>query len=205
MMAIADGQPEQAHAHAATLGAAGEAPAYPAVLACAVRGWLALDQVDESAAVIHRSAARMHAAGQSWDAAQLVSAAANRCRDRRAAAALLQAARTMHGGAELTWYDGCGPGSARAEDAQASPASTEPDSSGGAADLGGPLTGREVDIARLMLANLTYRQIGERLFISPKTVEHHVARIKQRIGVSGRSELFSELRSMAGSREFAVG
>jgi DNA-binding CsgD family transcriptional regulator len=46
----------------------------------------------------------------------------------------------------------------------------------------------------LLLRNQTYREIGERLFISPKTVEHHVARMKQRIGARRRSDLFSELR-----------
>jgi len=32
-----------------------------------------------------------------------------------------------------------------------------------------------------MLTGLTYRQIGERLFISAKTVEYHVARMRQRL------------------------
>ncbi len=197
LMAVADGHPEQACRHATALAAAGEAPAYPAVLGCAVRSWSALDDVDESAAVIQRSAARLHGAGLSWDAAQLVSAAANRCRDRRAAAVLLQAARTMHGDPEA-WHDDRGAGSARREitESMRVPAFYDP---GAVADLAGPLTGRELEIARLLLVNLTYRQIGEKLFISPKTVEHHVARIKQRIGVTDRSELFTELRMLTGS------
>jgi DNA-binding CsgD family transcriptional regulator len=58
------------------------------------------------------------------------------------------------------------------------------------------LSGRELQVARLLLRNQTYREIGERLFISPKTVEHHVARMKQRIGASRRSELFSQLREL---------
>ena len=58
------------------------------------------------------------------------------------------------------------------------------------------LSDRELEVAELLLRNQTYREIGERLFISPKTVEHHVARMKQRVGVSRRSELFAELRAL---------
>jgi len=61
------------------------------------------------------------------------------------------------------------------------------------------LSGREVKVAELLLRNQTYREIGERLFISPKTVEHHVARMKQRIGASRRSELFAQLRVLTDS------
>ena len=47
-----------------------------------------------------------------------------------------------------------------------------------------------------MLAGLTYKQIGERLFISAKTVEHHVARMRDRLGVSSRNDLFGRLRAL---------
>jgi len=56
------------------------------------------------------------------------------------------------------------------------------------------LSGREREVAELILTGLTYRQIGERLFISAKTVEHHVARMRQRLGVTSRDELFAQLR-----------
>jgi DNA-binding CsgD family transcriptional regulator/tetratricopeptide (TPR) repeat protein len=68
---------------------------------------------------------------------------------------------------------------------------------------GSVLSGREVQVARLLLRNQTYREIGERLFISPKTVEHHVARMKQRIGASRRSELFAQLRVLTESADSA--
>lgn len=57
------------------------------------------------------------------------------------------------------------------------------------------LTTRELDVARLVVAGHGYRAIGERLFISPKTVEHHVARMRRRLGASSREELLSMLRS----------
>ncbi|HEY0698371.1 MAG TPA: helix-turn-helix transcriptional regulator [Micromonospora sp.] len=45
-----------------------------------------------------------------------------------------------------------------------------------------------------MLAGLTYKQIGARLFISAKTVEHHVARMRSRLHCGSRSELLARLR-----------
>ena len=40
---------------------------------------------------------------------------------------------------------------------------------------------------------MTYRQIGESLYLSAKTVEHHMARIKRRSGAATRSELLQRL------------
>ena len=41
----------------------------------------------------------------------------------------------------------------------------------------GPLTGREVEVLRLMAEGLTDRGICEKLFLSPKTVATHVQHI----------------------------
>ncbi len=50
------------------------------------------------------------------------------------------------------------------------------------------LTGRELDVLHLLTEGLTNAQIGGRLFISPRTVEHHVARICRKLGVRTRGE-----------------
>jgi DNA-binding CsgD family transcriptional regulator len=50
-------------------------------------------------------------------------------------------------------------------------------------------------VARLVVAGQTYREIGAQLFISAKTVEHHVSRIRQRLGASSRSDLLAWLRA----------
>jgi DNA-binding CsgD family transcriptional regulator len=68
--------------------------------------------------------------------------------------------------------------------------STELSSSNGAS-----LSDREREVATLLVTGLTYKEIGERLFISAKTVEHHVARMRQRLGAGSRGELFSQLRA----------
>jgi DNA-binding CsgD family transcriptional regulator len=56
-----------------------------------------------------------------------------------------------------------------------------------------PLSAREREVVELVLAGMTYRQIGESLYLSAKTVEHHMARIKRRSGVTSRSELLERL------------
>jgi ATP/maltotriose-dependent transcriptional regulator MalT len=52
----------------------------------------------------------------------------------------------------------------------------------------GLLTKRELEVLRLLGEGLTNREIAERLFISPKTAEHHVSRIYAKVGVAKRSE-----------------
>ncbi|WP_286279380.1 helix-turn-helix transcriptional regulator [Naasia aerilata] len=56
------------------------------------------------------------------------------------------------------------------------------------------LSAREREVARLVLDGKNYREIGEAIFISPRTVEHHVARIRQRLDATTRSDLLAQLR-----------
>ncbi len=51
----------------------------------------------------------------------------------------------------------------------------------------GGLTRREVDVLRLAARGLTTREIGDRLFISPKTADHHIQHIYGKIGVKTRA------------------
>jgi DNA-binding CsgD family transcriptional regulator len=50
------------------------------------------------------------------------------------------------------------------------------------------LTARQAEVLQLVGAGLTNAEIGDQLFISPKTVEHHVSAILAKLGVSTRSE-----------------
>ena len=59
----------------------------------------------------------------------------------------------------------------------------------------GTLSDREREVARLVVAGQTYREIGGRLYISAKTVEHHVSRMRQRLGAGTRSDLLARLRA----------
>jgi len=51
----------------------------------------------------------------------------------------------------------------------------------------GGLTRRELDVLRLAARGLTTRQIADRLYISPKTADHHIQHIYGKIGVSTRA------------------
>ncbi|MEI7745597.1 MAG: helix-turn-helix transcriptional regulator, partial [Chloroflexota bacterium] len=48
------------------------------------------------------------------------------------------------------------------------------------------LTDREVEVLRLVAAGCTNREIGERLFMSPKTASVHVSAILGKLDVPGR-------------------
>jgi DNA-binding NarL/FixJ family response regulator len=52
-----------------------------------------------------------------------------------------------------------------------------------------PLTGRQDEIARLVAAGRSNREIAEALFLSVKTVETHVAAVFVKLGVANRREL----------------
>jgi HD-GYP domain-containing protein (c-di-GMP phosphodiesterase class II) len=51
----------------------------------------------------------------------------------------------------------------------------------------GGLSRREVDVLRLAARGLTTREVAERLYISPKTADHHIQHIYGKIGVSTRA------------------
>jgi DNA-binding CsgD family transcriptional regulator len=58
----------------------------------------------------------------------------------------------------------------------------------------GGLSGREREVGALVVDGLTHKEIGARLYISPKTVEQHVARLRQKLAASNRATLVAALR-----------
>ncbi|MFV2086110.1 LuxR C-terminal-related transcriptional regulator [Micromonospora sp. LOL_021] len=116
-------------------------------------------------------AAELAAAELPWESSRLIGQAAVRTTDASAARRLLERAR------ELSRMDPV-------------PDETQPGASHGG------LSDREVEVARLVLAGRTHREIGTQLFLSPKTVEHHVARIRGKLGVTTRAEMVATLRSL---------
>ena len=183
--ALVAGRADEVAARREALVATAASP-YAAVLAAAADGWCDVlgGRVDpERIVAVGR---RMSAVGLGWEGAQLAGRAAALADDRRATAGLHAVARALH-------TDG------------------GPDTGGGIAALGGgdeapdepPAAGpdgagfseRELEIGRHILAGLTYKQIGGRLFLSAKTVEHHVARMRQRSGAGSRDELFGLVRA----------
>jgi DNA-binding CsgD family transcriptional regulator len=72
-----------------------------------------------------------------------------------------------------------------------------------AAALSGPssLTGREREVASLAASGLTTREIGERLFLSERTVEGHLARIYAKLGVASKVQLVARAGDLGLARE----
>ncbi|SNT31439.1 LuxR C-terminal-related transcriptional regulator [Rhodococcoides kyotonense] len=168
--AIMSEQPPELIPHAKALAAAAESNRYSAALAGAGRAWLAVLQGHPDVTDVDAAARSLASFGLSWDGARLASEAALRVEDTRVATTLLQIARSLR-------------------QPVAAPAVTTEEPKGS-------LSAREAEVAELLVLGVTYREAGSRLYISAKTVEHHVARIRRRLGAGSRSELLSMLRAM---------
>jgi DNA-binding NarL/FixJ family response regulator len=60
---------------------------------------------------------------------------------------------------------------------------------GDTADLRNNLSMREQEVLRLVAQGLTDRQIASTIYVSPRTVQNHLARIRDKTGLRRRSEL----------------
>ncbi|MYR05503.1 hypothetical protein GTV32_03870 [Gordonia sp. SID5947] len=167
-------------AHA--LADAGRTNPYAAVLARAGRVWVEVLGGDVDIERVSSATRELEANGHIWDAARLAGQAALSASDTRTSGAMLQLARSH-----------------RVHSAATSAATPVQVRSAVAV-----LSEREREVANLLLSGITYRDIGERLFISAKTVEHHAARIRRRIGADTRSEMLTMLRAMHLGQDLAV-
>jgi non-specific serine/threonine protein kinase len=52
----------------------------------------------------------------------------------------------------------------------------------------GPLSPREQEVLRLVGEGLTSKQIGHQLFVSPRTVDHHLTSVLNKLGVDSRAQ-----------------
>jgi DNA-binding CsgD family transcriptional regulator len=57
------------------------------------------------------------------------------------------------------------------------------------------ITDKETEVIELILGGLTYKQIADRLFISPKTVDNHVQNIYKKLQVTSKMQLSNLIRS----------
>ncbi|MGQ4597147.1 LuxR C-terminal-related transcriptional regulator [Nocardia sp. R6R-6] len=188
--AIAHESPDELLPHARALKAAAEAgDRHAAVLADAGRTWVLVLRGQVATAPVHAAVAALTEIGMTWDGARLASEAALAAPDSATATALLKLARTVR--AEARPQETPTRPSVPAATAHGDAAATPPVKPQAAI-----LSEREREVAELVLLGLTYREIGARLYISAKTVEHHVARIRRRVGARSRSELLSMLRAM---------
>ncbi|MFI6261929.1 LuxR C-terminal-related transcriptional regulator [Micromonospora sp. NPDC051006] len=186
--AILTEEPAVADDHVAALTAAAPHSRYATVVAAAATSWVDVLRGVVDAARVEAAARGLHDAGLCWDGARLAGQAAIRTSDRRAMTTLLDCARTLQGRSAGTKGEQRPTGT----DGQVADALTTP--------AGQRLSDREREVAELVLAGLTYREIGDRLFISAKTVEHHVARMRSRLNCANRAELLALLRTIVADR-----
>lgn len=183
--AIARERPDELLPPAHALKQAAEAgDRHAGVLADAGRTWVLVLRGEADLPSVTAAVAGLSGAGLIWDAARLASEAALTAPDSATATALLKLARTVRTQARPQ------------EPAAQAPATRSARATRSAEAEPAVLSDREREVAELVLLGLTYREIGARLYISAKTVEHHVARIRRRIGAGSRSELLSMLRAM---------
>jgi DNA-binding CsgD family transcriptional regulator len=172
--------------HGQALTAAAAHSALAKALATAGRTWLRVlaNHVDTDEVTV--AARGLSQFGLTWDATRLASQAALQTPDGRISGAMLQLARDLKQTAAVDEAPGPEPATTIADAGRAGPA--RPTSS--------RLSDREREVAELLLLGMPYKDIGSQLFISAKTVEHHVARIRRRLGADSRSEMLSMLRAM---------
>jgi len=181
---------DAAQRHAAALEAAAGAGRYAAALATAAPHWVRMLDAEVDAEAVEAAARGLHAVGLAWEGGKLAGQAAIRTRDRKAMSALLGCARALQSTGPTARPEADTPPQGMPVVSEAEPELDDPGE--------GPLSDREREVAALVLEGMTYKQIGEQLFISAKTVEHHVARMRQRLGSGSRGELFAHLRQIVG-------
>ncbi|OLF17562.1 helix-turn-helix transcriptional regulator [Actinophytocola xanthii] len=181
--AITAGQQEAAEEHAGAIAAAAARDEQFGTIAAAAGCWLDVTAGKVDADAVENAAQGLHGAGLTWDAARLAGRAATRTTDRAAMVRLLDCARMIQGKPVSNRRVSTAELGVKGEE-------QPPEVS---------LSDRELQVAELVVSGLTYKDVGDRLFISAKTVEHHVARMRQRLGASSRSELLSQLRTLVGS------
>lgn len=182
--------PERLAPHAKALVAASARSRVSARMAKAGRVWTDVLAGTVDADAVVSAAEGLAEIGLMWDAARLAGHGAARSGDRRVSAQLLACARELHP------KDGTRrPVAAVGDDAEST---TQ-------APAEQVLSEREIEVARLVVQGKTYAEIGETIFISPRTAEHHIAHIRRRLGAGSRSELLARLRQLLGDGVIGAG
>jgi DNA-binding CsgD family transcriptional regulator len=134
----------------------------------AAEAWAAIQNqaVDDNS--LRQAAQGLEFVGDRWEASRLLGQAALDHPDPATARRLLEEARTL---------------------------AVEPRAAGESGLLALGLSDREAEVAVLVAAGRTYKEVGAQLYVSPKTVEHHVAHIRRKIGASSRAEFLSKIRA----------
>ena len=179
---ILENRPDDLKPHAQALVAAAPHSPLAARMAQAGRVWTAVLAGAVDVDAVEEAALGLGSVGLAWDGARLAAYGAGRTDDRRVIARLLACARRLHSREQLEH-------GTPARDAGIGGVATP-----AAAAASPVLSVREREVALLVLQGKTYVEIGAAIFISPRTAEHHIARMRRRLGATSRSDLMAKLR-----------
>lgn len=179
-------RPSDLAPHAAALGRAANHSHLAAVLATAGKAWVSVLADRFRPAEVEAAARGLGRVGMPWEGARLAGHAAVKTEERKDMVRLLSCARDLHPQGNATGNGASASPQARTAAAPEQGNGMHPDGSG--------LSEREKEVARLVLEGKTYREIGEAIYISPRTAEHHIARMRRRLGAENRSDLLARLR-----------
>jgi DNA-binding CsgD family transcriptional regulator len=178
--------PEAVAPHGQALTAAAAHSAFAKALSVAGRTWLRVLANHVDIDEVTAAARGLSQFGLTWDGTRLASQAALQTPDGRVSGAMLQLARDLK---QTVAVD-------EAPDVESMATVADAARTGPSRPTSSRLSDREREVAELLLLGMPYKDIGSQLFISAKTVEHHVARIRRRLGAESRSEMLSMLRAM---------
>lgn len=187
--ALLNESPADLAPHATALARASAHSQLAAVLATAGKAWVSVLAGRFRPADVEAAARLLGAVGMPWEGARLAGHAAARADERRDMMRLLACARDLHPQGP--------PAGAASRAADLRPGAADAAGNRAQSDASG-LSEREKEVARLVLEGKTYREIGEAIYISPRTAEHHIARIRRRLGAENRSDLLTRLRLALG-------
>lgn len=136
------------------------------IIAAATWAGLGRGEIEEASAM--KAMDVLVPVGDGWEASRILGQTALDHTDPQAARRLLEAARSL--------------------------ANDPADDKGNDGLVALGLSEREAEVAVLVTEGNTHREVGSTLFISPKTVEHHVAKIRQKLGASTRAEMMAMVR-----------
>lgn len=189
--ALLNKSPSDLAPHASALVRAADYSHLAAVLAAAGKAWVSVLAGRFQAQNVENSARGLKAVGMPWEGARLAGHAAARAEERKDMVRLLACARDLHPQGGSTGPPAVLPPEVRRSAVENNNHGMHPDASG--------LSEREKEVARLVLEGKTYREIGEAIYISPRTAEHHIARMRRRLGAENRSDLLVRLRLALGA------
>ncbi len=167
---------ETARLHADALVSLGELVPGLRPLAAAAAVWPGVLENQPDIEAVRAAIIELRDSGYVWEAARLAGQTAIRVDNAEQAKSLLGEARTLRANQR---------GEVASTEDQITPAG---------------LSEREIEVAERVLNGMSYKEIGSTLYISAKTVEHHVANIRRKLGVSGgnRAEFLAALKDDLG-------